>query len=297
MRPLLDTLAAGELLIADGAMGTYLQARGLEPGECPESWCLSHPDVVREHAAAYLATGAQIVQTNSFGGTCLKLAGFGLAGQAHVLNVAAARLAKEVVGDRCLVAATVGPTGRILEDEGGDCAERDVFDSFREQVLALAEGGAAALCIATMSSVLEAALAIRAARENASLPVICTFTFAAGRRGFRTMMGVDPARATHEALAAGAHVVGANCGNGIAEMVEVAARIRAAAPVAPVLLRANAGAPVLENGRTVFKESPAQMAARVDDLVAARANVIGGCCGVTPEHVAAIARAAPAHVP
>ncbi len=289
MQSLLERLAAGEVLISDGAMGTFLQAKGLQPGECPESWCVTHPDAVQSIAEAYIDAGADIVETNSFGGTSYKLKEFGLRDKVVEFNMAAARLAKAAMGDKGYVAASVGPTGQIVEDEGGDVTEEDLYEAFKEQVVALAKGGADALCIETMSSVTEATQAIRAAKENTSLPIICTFTFELGARGFRTMMGVDPARATQAALEAGADIVGANCGNGIHNMIEITRQIRAAAPGVPILIHANAGMPVLEHGKSVFKETPADMAARVKELVDAGANIIGGCCGTTPEHIAAMA--------
>ncbi len=292
MKSLLERVSGGEVLISDGAMGTFLQAKGLKPGECPESWCLSHPDVVRGIAEAYIAAGADVVETNSFGGTSYKLKEFGLADQVRAFNIAAARLAKEAMGDKGYVAASVGPTGQIVEDEGGNRSGQELYEAFREQVMALAEGGADALCIETMSSLIEAVQAIRAAKENTRLPVICTFTFEPGQRGFRTMMGVDPARAAREAVAAGADIVGANCGNGIANMIAITTEMRAAVPNTPILIHANAGMPVFEGGKTVFKETPADMAARVAELITAGANIIGGCCGTTPEHIAAMAAAA-----
>ncbi|NLC55980.1 MAG: methionine synthase [Armatimonadetes bacterium] len=292
MKSLLERVSGGEVLISDGAMGTFLQAKGLKSGECPESWCLSHPDVVRGIAEAYIAAGADVVETNSFGGTSYKLKEFGLADQVRAFNIAAARLAKEAMGDKGYVAASVGPTGQIVEDEGGNRSEQELYEAFREQVMALAEGGADALCIETMSSLIEAVQAIRAAKENTRLPVICTFTFEPGQRGFRTMMGVDPARAAREAVAAGADIVGANCGNGIANMIAITTEMRAAVPNTPILIHANAGMPVFEGGKTVFKETPADMAARVAELITAGANIIGGCCGTTPEHIAAMAAAA-----
>lgn len=286
---LLECLAAGRILISDGAMGTYLHARGLEPGECPESWNLSHPGVVRGIGEAYAAAGADIIQTNSFGGSAFKLKAYGLADRVAEFNRAAAALARQAVGERGWVAASIGPTGQIAEEEGGEVTAEDLYAGFAEQAAALAEGGADALCIETMSSLVEAVQAIRAAKDHTALPVFCTFTFEAGAKGFRTMMGVRPDRAAREALAAGADVIGSNCGNGIANMIEIARQMRALAPRVPILIQANAGVPVVEDGRTVFKETPEYMASRLRELVEAGANIVGGCCGTTPAHIAALA--------
>jgi len=294
MTSLLARVAAGEILISDGAMGTFLQAKGMQPGECPESWNASHPDAVKSIADAYIAAGSDIVETNSFGGTVYKLKEFGLADKVAEYNTAAARLAKEAIGGKGYVAASIGPTGQIVEDEGGEVSEEDLYNAFKQQVLALVAGGADALCIETMSSATEAVQAIKAAKENCALPVICTFTFEPGSRGFRTMMGVDPATAAEIAVEAGADIIGANCGNGIANMIEITRAMHAAAPGTPILIHANAGMPVYEDGKTVFKETPDAMAGRVAELVAAGANIIGGCCGTNPDHIAAMAKAAKA---
>ncbi|MHB9132253.1 MAG: homocysteine S-methyltransferase family protein [Armatimonadota bacterium] len=294
MKSLLERIAQGEILISDGAMGTFLQAKGLQPGECPEAWCISHPDVVKFIAEAYINAGADIVETNSFGGTSYKLKEFGLADKVAEFNKAATAVAKEAMDGKGYVAAAVGPTGQIVEDEGGDVTEEDLYNAFKEQVVALAAGGADAFCIETMSSVTEAVQAIKAAKENTDLPIICTFTFAPGAQGFRTMMGVTPERAAQAAVEAGADIIGANCGNGIANMIEITATMRAAAPSTPILIHANAGMPVFEDGETVFKETPEQMAARVQELIAAGANIIGGCCGTNPDHISAMASAAKA---
>jgi 5-methyltetrahydrofolate--homocysteine methyltransferase len=289
MKALFERVAQGEILISDGAMGTFLHARGLAPGECPESWCVSHADIVRNIAESYAAAGSDIVETNSFGGTSFKLKAYGLADQAAIFNRAAARLAKEAVAGKGYVAASVGPTGQIVEEEGGNVTAAQLYESFKEQVIALAEGGADAICVETMWSVQEATQAIRAVKENTQLPVICTFTFEPGVKGFRTTMGVKPDRAVRAALDAGADMVGANCGNGIANMIEITRQMRATVPQAPILIHANAGLPVVENGETVFKETPEYMASRVAELIAAGANVIGGCCGTNPNHIAAMA--------
>ncbi|MHB1461923.1 MAG: homocysteine S-methyltransferase family protein [Armatimonadota bacterium] len=292
MKGLLERLAQGEILISDGAMGTFLQAMGLKPGECPESWCVSHPNEVKSIAEAYINAGSDIVETDSFGGTSFKLKEFGLVDSVHDFNKASAVIAKNAMAGKGYVAASVGPTGQIVEDEGGNVTEEELYESFKTQVIALAEGGADALCIETMSSVTEAVQAIKAAKDHTTLPIICTFTFEPGARGFRTMMGITPERAATEAIEAGADVIGANCGNGIANMIEITRQLRAAAPNTPILIHANAGMPVLENGKAVFKETPDDMAARVKELIDSGANIIGGCCGTTPAHIAAMAAAA-----
>jgi 5-methyltetrahydrofolate--homocysteine methyltransferase len=294
MKAFKERVAQGDILISDGAMGTLLQAKGLKPGECPEWWCISHPDVVRGIHEAYIAAGADIIETNSFGGTGYKLKAYGLADKVRELNLAAVALAKQASAGKAYVAASVGPTGRIVEDEGGDASPQDLYKSFKEQVVALAEGGADALCIETMVSLTEALQAIKAAKENTRLPVICTFTFEPGARGFRTMMGVTPERAALETVAAGADIVGANCGNGIVNMIEITRQIHAAQPNTPILIQANAGTPVLEGEKAVFRETPEFMASKVNDLIKAGAQIIGGCCGTTPDHIAAMARAAKA---
>ena len=249
MKSLLERIAEGDILVSDGAMGTFLHAKGLTAGECPESWCVSHPDVVREIAAAYIAAGSNIVETNSFGGSSFKLKAYGLADKVGEFNRAAAKLAKQAMGANGYVAASVGPTGHIVDEEGGDVTSAQLYEAFKEQVMALAEGGADAICIETMSSVIEAEQAVKATAENTTLPVICTFTFEPGRKGFRTMMGVSPDRAAKAAAEAGANIVGANCGKGIANMIEITRQMRAAVPGVPILIHANAGPPVWKTGR------------------------------------------------
>jgi 5-methyltetrahydrofolate--homocysteine methyltransferase len=291
VQALLERIANGPVLVSDGAMGSLLQSEGLPAGACPESWCLSRPDVVRGVAEAYLAAGSDMVLTNSFGGSRLKLARHGLAERVGELNRAAAMLAREAAGSTRLVAGSVGPTGRIVQDEGGDASLVDLYEAFREQAVALVDGGVDAICVETMSSLAEAREAVRAAKEGTSVPVFCTFSFALGRRGFRTMMGVTPELAAREAVAAGADVIGTNCGNGIGNMIEIVRQMREAVPDRPILAQANAGMPELVDGVTVYAETPEYMSSRIEELIAAGANVVGGCCGTTPRHIAAIAGA------
>jgi 5-methyltetrahydrofolate--homocysteine methyltransferase len=287
---LLARLKQGKLLLCDGAMGTMLHEQGLQPGECPDSWCVSHPDAVRSVAEAYIAAGSDIVETNSFGANRCKLKAYGLAEKVSEFNRAAVALAKAAMGTRGYVAGSIGPTGCILAEEGGDAGREEVHEAFRGQAQALAEAGADLLLIETMSSLQEALLAIEAARQSTSVPLACTFTFQKHPKGFRTMMGLKPDRAAREAAAAGAVIVGANCSSGIVDMIAVAREMRGACPAIPILIQPNAGAPVLEDGKTVFKQGPECMASHMPELLQAGASIVGGCCGTTPAHIAAMAQ-------
>lgn len=287
MNTICEEVKAGRTLVSDGAWGTFLQRSGLQPGDCPELWCVEHRDVVAGIARNYIEAGADMVETNSFGGTRSKLAHYGLADRAVELNEAAAAISREAAGPDRHVIASIGPTGKMLLM--GDVSEDELYDAFKEQAVALERGGADACCIETMAAIDEATLAVRAARENTSLEVICTFTFERTIQGhYRTMMGVSPADMAAALLEAGAQVVGTNCGNGIERMIDIVREIRAATADTPILVHANAGMPVNVDGVDRFPETPGDMAARVGELVAAGANVIGGCCGTTPEHIRAI---------
>jgi len=285
-----QALRSGRVLVADGAWGTELMRRGLRLGECPELWCVERPYEVGDVARRYVEAGAEVIGTNSFGGSPLKLDLFGLAGRAAEINEAAAALSREAAGPDRFVFGSVGPSGKLLMT--GDVTEDALFDSFREQVAALARGGVDAICIETMMDLDEARLAVRAAVEHARLPVACTFTFNRGAGGaHHTAMGVSPAEAARAMREAGADLVGANCGQGMEEMVVIAAEMRGAVPGVPLLVQANAGLPLNENGVDVYPDSPERMAARVPDLIAAGVKIVGGCCGTTPAHVRALVEA------
>ncbi len=291
MKPILERLAAGEILLCDGAMGTFLQAKGLKPGECPEQWCLTHPAAVKAIHQSYREAGSDIVECNSFGGTRYKLAHYGLGDKAKEINRAAAALAREVAGDRQYVLGSAGPTGAFMEPLG-DETEDAFFEAFRDQMVGLESGGADMVVVETMTGVEEACVAVRAARAHTKLVVAASFTFdPQPNGGYATMMGVTPERAALESLAAGAHLVGANCGTGPDHLIQVIARMKAAAPQALIIAMPNAGMPVLEGGQTVFKETPEQMAAKAPLLVQAGANIVGGCCGTGPDHIRAMKRA------
>ena len=287
MDRILDRLACGETLISDGATGTYLQQRGLEPGGCPEAFNVSHADIVREMARNYFGAGADMVLTNSFGGSRFMLGKYGLADKVSEFNRLAAEHARSQAPAGCYVVGSVGPTGEFLEPLG-ELSEAEMLDGFTEQIDALVAGGVDAVVVETMTALEESALAIRAAREHAGLTVMATMTFDIGPRGFFTMMGVTPERAVAELQDAGADIVGANCGNGIEVMVELARELRAATD-APLLVHCNAGIPAVQRGEIVYPESPEFMAqgfrTLVDDI---GVNIVGGCCGTGPEHVRAL---------
>ncbi len=289
-----QALQAGRILVSDGAWGTQLYKMGLQPGDCPEAWNLSHPDDVLSIAAGYMAAGADLIETNSFGGSRLKLARFGLAEQTAAINHAAAAISRQAAGDEHWVIASIGPSGKLLITE--EVTEDELYTAFCEQAVALAAGGADALCIETMSDPDEAAIAARAARENTPCEVICTFTFSRTVRGeYRTMMGTSPVDAASAALAAGATIIGANCGNGFDQMIPISRELRAAFPDVPILVQANAGMPQNVGGAETYPETPAMTAAFVPELIAAGVQIIGGCCGTTPEHIRAIRQAVDAY--
>jgi 5-methyltetrahydrofolate--homocysteine methyltransferase len=285
-KSILAAVKSGKVLVSDGAWGTFLQKKGLKPGECPELWCVERRAEVLDVARSYIDAGADMIESNSFGGSRFKLEHFGLADRASQVNEAAAQISREAAGPSKWVIASIGPTGKMLVT--GEVTEDDLYAAFKEQAVALAKGGADALCIETMSATDEAAIAIRAARENTGCEVICTFTFQKGAKGqYRTMMGVSPTKAAQEAVQAGAHIIGPNCGNGMEQMIEIVKEMRAAAAT-PILVHANAGLPKNVNGVDVFPESPDEMAARVKAIVGAGANIVGGCCGTTPAHIRAV---------
>jgi 5-methyltetrahydrofolate--homocysteine methyltransferase len=279
-----NAVKQGGILVSDGAWGTFLYQKGLKPGECPERWCLERYEDVRDIARSYIDAGVDMVETNSFGGSSIKLKSYGLEGRAAEINEAAARASREAAGDK-IVIASMGPTGKMLMLE--EITEQELYDTFKEQAVALEKGGADAICIETMMDKDEAAIAVRAAKENTNCEVICTFTFDKTKSGgYRTMMGVSPVDAAVEVLKAGADIIGTNCGNGMERMVEIIRELREAFPDAPILMHANAGLPVLVDGKNVYPETPEFMASYVPAV-----NVIGGCCGTTPAHIAAIKQA------
>jgi len=293
-KKIIDVLKTGKILLSDGAWGTFLHEKGLKPGQCPEEWCITHFDEVKDIAQSYLNAGSDMVKTNSFGGTRYKLEYYGLCDRTTEINEAAARASRqaayscsEASGIEKWVIGSIGPTGKMLVTE--EVTEQELYDAFCEQAVALEKGGADAVCIETMSDIDEAVLAIKSARENTKLEIICTFTFEKTVRGdYRTMMGVSPKDAAKACIDAGADIIGTNCGNGIERMIDIVKEIKSAFPAAFILVHANAGLPFNQNGKVIFPDTPEDMAKFVPDLIKAGANIIGGCCGTTPDHIRVI---------
>ena len=284
MGKILDKLATGKVLVSDGAWGTFLHQKGLKADECPELWNMHRSDDVLQIASSYVEAGADIILTNSFGASPIKLEGYGLEAQTQVLNRRAAEISKQAAADRALVMGSIGPTGKMVMM--GEVSPQEVFRGFIEQTMGLADGGVDGIVIETMTDPEEARIAIEAVKKASELDVACTFTFSKNQDGvYRTMMGTDVEAYLEMAKLAGADIIGANCGNGTAGMIEIVRVIRTLDPDIPVLVHANAGLPIYQDGLTVFPESASEMASQMGELVAAGANIVGGCCGTTPEHI------------
>jgi methionine synthase I (cobalamin-dependent) len=284
-------LAAPGPILADGAMGTMLFEAGLTSGESPERWNVERPDVIRGIHRAYRDAGSRILLTNTFGGNRHRLALHGLEARVGELNEAAARIAAEVAhapGSRAVVAGDIGPSGGILAPLG-ELDRPDAVKGFAEQAAALRAGGVDVFWIETMSALEEVEAAVEGVRQAApGVPIVVTMSF--DTHG-HTMMGVSPAQAAKELSALGAIAVGGNCGLGPAELLPAMVEMRAAAPDAVLVAKPNAGLPVLEDGRAVYRGSPEEMADYARRLAGAGVRIVGGCCGSAPAHLRAMADA------
>ncbi|MEW6236707.1 MAG: homocysteine S-methyltransferase family protein [Candidatus Omnitrophota bacterium] len=293
MNPIIEKILARGPVVTDGAWGTQLQARGLEPGECPDAWNLSRPEKVEEIARAYTKAGSRIILTNTFGANRITLAKYGLAEKAAEINRQGATISQRGTGGQALVFASIGPTGKMLLM--GEVEEEELRAAFAEQAQALKEGGADGLVVETMSDPAEAKVAVAAARET-GLPVVGCMSFDSGKNKDRSMMGTTIEQAVEALTEAGADVIGANCGQGIEGYIHICQRLRAAASL-PIWIKANAGLPEIENGRTVYKRKPEEFAAWIPELLKSGASFIGGCCGTSPEFIKAVKKALAAALP
>jgi 5-methyltetrahydrofolate--homocysteine methyltransferase len=287
---LLDALNTRTLL-GDGAMGTQLQAAGLQPGECGELWNVEHPDKVLAIQRQYVDAGSDCLITNTFGGCGLMLERHGLADQVAEINTAAARLAREAFGTReGFVLGDIGPFGGFMEPYG-DVSPDAVHQTFFEQARALVAGGVDAIIIETQTSLEELGLAVEAAREAGAPCIIGSLAYDVSPNvsEMRTMMGVDPEQAARFMADTGVDILAVNCGTGV-DMSWAARAVGAYRQVCnrPTMAQPNAGAPELVGAQVVYRQTPAAMADLLPEMLAAGANIIGACCGSTPEHIRAL---------
>jgi len=269
-------------LLFDGAIGTQLQARGLAVGDVPETWNLEHPDSVQEVHQEYVRAGADVVTTNSFGASPYKLKNISLDNRTLDLNIAAAVIARKAAGDTGFVAGSVGPTGAILMM--GEVTEAEILAGFETQIRGLVQGGVDVIIFETMIDLSELKLALKAGQNTTDLPLIASMTYEPGAQGYRTMMGVDIKSAVQVSEENGADLVATNCGVGIESAIDIIGEMRSVTDL-PILAEPNAGLPKLVDGNTVYDETAEKMAEKIPLMLVAGAQLLGGCCGTTPEHI------------
>jgi 5-methyltetrahydrofolate--homocysteine methyltransferase len=287
MPSLTELLTERDVLLADGATGTNYQDMGIEPGVAPEEWVFDAPDKVAELHRRFAQAGSDIVLTCSFGASPIRLEDGPLAGRARELNARAAELARDAVGDGVLVAGSVGPTGQLVEPYGA-LGRDDALAAFAEQAGALAEGGVDLLVLETFFALDEALWAVEAIRETTDLPLVTAFSF---DQGTRTMMGLSPAQVVEAIEPLGVAALGANCGRSLEDTATIVAEFRAAAPQTPLWIKPNAGVPQVVGGEVHYPEDPESFSTKVAGFAGDGVKIVGGCCGSTPEHLAALSRA------
>ena len=284
MKNLQSLLTGNGPIITDGAWGTQLQALGLSSGECPDAWNLTHPDLVERVASMYVEAGSKVILTNTFRSNRIALESYGLAAKTQELNKAGVSISRKAAGTRAKVFASMGPSGKILMS--GDVTEEELASAFAEQAQALAAAGADAIVIETMSDLAEAKLAVAASRAT-GLTVVASMVFDSGKDHDRTMMGATPEQVASELVAAGADVIGANCGLGIEGYIPICKRLRAATD-RPIWIKPNAGLPELINGKIIYNTTPEHFADQTRHLRDAGATFIGGCCGTSPAFIRSV---------
>jgi methionine synthase I (cobalamin-dependent) len=286
MSALIDELLKSGPVVSDGAWGTQLQSLGLPSGTCPDQWNLSQPERVEQVPRSYVEAGSQIVLTNTFRANRIALTDYGLAEQVKQINQAGGAISRRAAGTRARVFGSMGPSGKLLF--AGQVTEHQLRSAFAEQAEALAASGVDALVIETMADVEEAKLALAAARST-GLTVVVSMVFDSGKDKDRIMTGLTPEQVAAELTAAGADVVGANCGQGIAGYVNVCRRLRAATD-RPIWIKANAGMPRITGDQVVYETCADEFAEHAPALVAAGASFLGGCCGTDPAYIRALRR-------
>jgi len=287
MKPILERLKNGEILVADGAIGTMLIKKGLKPGDCPDAISLTKPEILKEIAQQYFDAGAEIIQTNTFGASPMKLADYGLEDKTEQINAIAVSCVRKIVGDQAYVSGSCGPSGKILKPYG-DAEPNEMYHGFERQMKALIEAGADIICVETMTDLAEAILAVKAAKAvSPQTPLMATMTFDETPKGFYTIMGVSIEDAAAGLQKAGADIIGSNCGNGIENMIKIAKKFKKFSDV-PIVIQSNAGKPETIGSELIYPETPEFFAEKTPELIEAGVSIIGGCCGTTPEYIRAI---------
>ncbi|MFC2086486.1 homocysteine S-methyltransferase family protein [Bacteroidota bacterium] len=289
MKAVLERIKQGEILVCDGAMGSLLMDRAGEylQGTCPEYINLSHPEIIEEIAGLYMTAGADIIETNTFGGSPLKLANYSLDDKTEEINKTAIMAAKKAANNKAYICASVGPSGKLLTPFG-DTEPEEIYESFFRQINAVVVAGADMIIIETMTDLNEALLTVEATRKiSSSIPVIVSMTYEFTPRGFFTIMGTTIEMAVKKLEDSGADIIGSNCGNGIENLVLIAKEHKKHTKL-PIMIQANAGLPELREGIPVYPETPEFMAEKCEELIKSGVSIIGGCCGTTPAHINAI---------
>jgi 5-methyltetrahydrofolate--homocysteine methyltransferase len=287
MENILKRLKRGDVIVGDGALGTMLMQRGLKFGDPPEAFNLTKPEILEEIASLYLEAGAEIVTTNSFGASPLRLQQFSLDKETEAINRSAVEAVRRAVRDKAYVSGSVGPSGKMLKPLGNE-DPKEIYSSFRRQLSALLDAGIDMVCIETMIDLNEAVLAIEAARSlDAGIPIMATVTFNSTPQGFFMLTGASVKDCAIALEKAGADIVGSNCGEGSVQMVGIAREFRQHARV-PVAIQSNAGLPKASETVLVYPETPDFVAGKAVELLNLGVQIIGGCCGTSPDHIRAI---------
>lgn len=283
-----ERLKRGDLMVADGATGTNHQANGLPLGVPPEEWVFDEPDQVKALHRAFVQAGSDIILTCTFGGTRLRLREASkYADQVAELNKRAAELARQAASDRVFVAGSMGPTGKLMEPLG-ELTRDQAVENYAEQAKALTEGGADLLLLETFFALEEAEAAIEGVKQSSQLPLVVSFSY---DQGTRTMMGLRPSQVVKAIAPLGVAVIGANCGKAPEQMEEIVKEIKAQNSGLPIWAKPNAGLPRMVDDHQAYDATPKVMADFAARYVRAGAQIVGGCCGNTPAHMAAIVKA------
>ncbi len=287
MLSFLENIKSGKILLSDGAMGSLLMERGLKQGECPENLNLTQPKILEEITQLYLDAGSDIIQSNTFGASPMKLSDYGLDDKTEEINRVGVSLAKNVVGDKAYIYGSCGPSGKILQPFG-DGDPDELQRGFERQIKAMVFAEVDVIFIETMTDLNEAKIAIKAAKTVApEITVVACMTFEDTPKGFFTIMGNSLVDAASELELAGAEVIGSNCGNGLDKMIQIAVELKKTSNL-PLIIQSNAGLPINKEGQIIYPETPEIFAQKVPDLIDAGVSIVGGCCGTTPDTIRAM---------